>query len=792
MIKARLKPLCWLLSILLILEWGGLSGWGPRGQAAQPVSLALPSAAELAKAGTFALQIPPRSQVNPDDLVARTEALVRSVPRVRYDLAARAQTLGPGVDPTFRFVRDQIRFEAYPGVLRGAEGTYVTRAGNAFDRSFLLAELLKRKGVKTRFAVGKLPRPQAERLFARIFEPAPPLDADAVSKSPAAGQPEAEAFMVRLRARAVRDYAAIRNALGNTLPSKASPSRDEVLKEIEQHVWVQAEVNGRWVDLDSAFPDATPGRTYTSAERTSETLPKESYQRVTIRVISETLTGGSLKTETALEFSATADELLDRQIFLTHVPGSGGGGLAGAIAGATLGPDAWTPMLWVDGEFHPGKPIAFTTEQKPAERGGLPGGGFGGLFGAGGALSASSSQFVAEWLEFEILFPDGRREVTRRALVDRAGMAWRQAGKLDTATLRPLARDKDGLLAPQALHNIWFSAGRHNLADYADALKLLASWVRDVANQISNAPQNPGTAQGSAPSLSFGEMVWPFAMTNFAFLVRSDHEVIPALNDSLLLRLYADSPRILIVSVGSEARADGAVRVYIEGDLRRDPLRGIAREASAEAGVAERKIWFGVLEGALEHETGAETGDQSGLVSTSGLLTGEGVVVVRPADVTHLDKLVTNKETAAHAARALADGNMLIVPKSVLRSGPLAWWEIARDGTTRAVLMGDLGGWFDLKPEEWVKGPAGQIVKKFYQPPRVVRPPGQIGPLLPDGTRNPRCRAGGSEYMATTGCITPAATGAVGTTFPRILLYATLALGAVVAIELGYLIGSNL
>jgi len=686
------KPLCWLIVILLLFEWSGVIAWPPSGQAAQPVSLALPSAAELAKAGST-LQIPSPSAVSPDDFVARADALVRSIPRVRYDLAARAQALGSGVDPAFRFVRDQIRFEAYPGVLRGAEGTYVTRAGNAFDRALLLADLLKRKGLKTRFALGKLPRPQAERLFARIFEPTPPLEADAVSKAPAPGQPEAEAFMTRLRARAVRDYAAIRKALGNALPSKAGPSREEVLREIEAHVWVQAEVNGRWVDLDSALPDAAPGRTYPAAARTVESLPKESYQRVTIRVTSETLTGGSLKTEAALEFSAPAEELLDRQVFLVHTPAGGGGGLGGGISGAVAGADAWTPMLWVDGQFHVGKPISFA-DKKPAERGRPPGGGLGGLFGAGGALS-SSSQFVAEWLEFEIVFPDGRREVTRRALVDRAGMVWRQASKLDASTLRPLPRDADGLLAPRALHNIWLSAGRHNLAGYGDALHLFTRWMRDLAKDSASAPEKTGATSASTPEPTFGEQVWPFAMMNFAFLVRSDHAVVPALNDSPSIRLYADSPRILTVSIGPMAGA-AAASAYLEGDLRRDHLRALAREPSAEAGAVERKIWFGVLQGALEHETGVQYAvaggaDSAAVSSTSGLLTSEGLVALRPGTAL-VGPLAANPETVARTADALARGSVLVVPRPVLRGGfSVGWWEINSHGAdTRAVMTGDL------------------------------------------------------------------------------------------------------
>jgi hypothetical protein len=589
----------------------------------------------------------------------------------------------------------------------------------------LLGDLLTRKGLKIRFAMGKLLRPQAERLFTRIFASAPPPEADAVSKAVAFGQAEGEAFMTRLRARAMRDYAAIRKALGDALPAKASPSREEVLREIEGHVWVQAEVSRRWVDLDTAFADAAPGRTYATAERTVEALPKESYQRVSIRVTSETLTGGSLKTETALEFSALAEELLDRQVFLIHASGGGGGGL-GAIAGATMGKDAWTPMLWVDGETHPGKPISFSEQTEPAERGRPPGGGLGGLFGAGGALSAPS-QFVAEWLEFEIAFPDGRRELTRQALVDRAGMAWRQAGKLDPATLRPLQRDAEGLMVPRALHNIWFSAGHHNLADYADAIHFLTQSI------------NSGAYRNLPPDAPFGEQVWPLAVMNFTFLVQSDHAVVPALNDSPAYRFYADSPRIFLVSVGPNARPGGGVGGYIQYDLRRDHLRGLAREASGETGMVERKIWLGALQGTLEHEIGvhhtlAGGGDPSAVVSTSNLLTAEGVVVIRPGALS--GSLAADRETAARMAQALTNKAVLVVPRPVLRGGMWGWWEIAADGAdTRAVLGENLNGFIGQWPS-WPPKPApvGHI---------PTGPPGPLGDRLPPRTGPPGSSPGG-------------------------------------------------
>ena len=114
---------------------------------------------------------PPSTPVNPDELVTKVESWIQHTPEVRYSLTARAGALGSGVEPAFFFVRDRIRYEAYSGVLRGDQQTFLTRAGNSFDRSLLLAKLLKLNGLPTRFVNGQLSHADAERLFARIFEP---------------------------------------------------------------------------------------------------------------------------------------------------------------------------------------------------------------------------------------------------------------------------------------------------------------------------------------------------------------------------------------------------------------------------------------------------------------------------------------------------------------------------------------------------------------------------------------------------------------------------------------------
>ena len=120
--------------------------------------------------------------------------------------------------------------------------------------------------------------------------------------------------------------------------------------------------------------------------------------------------------------------------------------------------------------------------------------------------------------------------------MDRLGAAGRVTAVVDPEKLRPLPRDAQGLTLTRELHNIWFSAGSHNVADYAEALRLLL-----------HDPERPGS--------TFAENIWPFALSNFGFVLLSDQLILPWLNESPAVRFYADSPRIHMFTVGSGSRA---------------------------------------------------------------------------------------------------------------------------------------------------------------------------------------------------------------------------------------------
>src|SRR3954451_25047656 len=71
----------------------------------------------------------------------------KSIDDTAFDLNIDPETI-------FRFVADEVRYEPYAGVLRGAKRTLWGRAGNSADKAMLLGAMLQSALVQVRFAVG--------------------------------------------------------------------------------------------------------------------------------------------------------------------------------------------------------------------------------------------------------------------------------------------------------------------------------------------------------------------------------------------------------------------------------------------------------------------------------------------------------------------------------------------------------------------------------------------------------------------------------------------------------------
>lgn len=90
------------------------------------------------------------------------------IDRSQFDAVAVVSGRDYDAAQLIEFVKREIAFEAYPGLLRGARGTLMSRAGNSLDQSVLLAGLLKDAGYDARIARGVLSREQAAELVGQM------------------------------------------------------------------------------------------------------------------------------------------------------------------------------------------------------------------------------------------------------------------------------------------------------------------------------------------------------------------------------------------------------------------------------------------------------------------------------------------------------------------------------------------------------------------------------------------------------------------------------------------------
>ena len=168
-------------------------------------------------------------------------------------IAAQAAALDYQPNQIFAFVRDQIRFEAYPGALRGARGALWAGAGNTIDKAALLAAMLQASGYTTQYKHTTPTNTQAgqaalENLLRGMFPPTPVL-------------------LGCLPANAIADDPAGNGAASNWA---------------NDYFWVEYGPSN--IDLDPNIPGGQPGQTIQAADATYATIPVAEWQPVTVKI----------------------------------------------------------------------------------------------------------------------------------------------------------------------------------------------------------------------------------------------------------------------------------------------------------------------------------------------------------------------------------------------------------------------------------------------------------------------------------------------------------------------------
>ena len=674
-----------------------------------------PNALPLADLG----QAPVRTlKGRPEQLHPLIDLLIAAsadVARAEFDPAALAQSLGNDPQKLFEWVRDRTWWAPYRGLLRGATGVMLDRVGSNLDRAVLLGDLMRRSGRTVRMAHAVLQEDQARTLLGEL-RPIPDVRRPRVAPTPVRAArehaidailPGAEKYLRDEIAYSTRLFgqaqAVVRMQTSQLLAATRGMAAPNAVNDDQQrfamlqdHWWVEYEVDGKWIAMDVLRPDARIGDEPAAAStrfvwkrgEQSPAIPPNDWHSVQIRVVIERYEDGATSESTVLESVVRPADVIDRPISLAHIPKPWPKLMAdrqitsNALKAAALSVSEWTPVLKIGDElfvqsgFADSGDLASFSTDSPGAMGDITGsfGGFGSALGGG---DESRSFATAEWIDFEVRVPGETSQSLRRTVFDLLGPAKRaaKAAGLDAGTEASRFQRFEAL------------SGRTYI------LLQASDWTADfVAHLLSRS-----IAANEADLRSLSRVGDRVATTTRARTVLDRLEDWGPLPNLVLWRsaleatpsdTYINRANVLTARINRSIldleRGVGLIDIASNpSGVRRTSARG-AFEARLQRGVADTVAeWFALG----DHRGTAE--NIASMFAAAGYGIDQGVRVAA-SDISAVRKLGWPSDTAARLEEHINTGYLAIGLKQPIRLGDrqrLGWWRIdPKSGETVGVM----------------------------------------------------------------------------------------------------------
>jgi hypothetical protein len=684
-----------------LYQWLAQDSFAPASAALQRMSG--PLTGDAAKREQYAQSV--------EAVASVAERIAKSVPRDHEDPnAILSQT---GNDPTkiFSWVKDNTRLVPYSGMLRGASGVLMDRAGNSLDRALLLADLLHRAGVNVRLARASLASPSAQGLAARFaqsspkFMPAsapdkaqllkligtdPHIDAKMVEQ--AIDQTLANSEKSELETKQLYDVVlpAVMRAVGND-PAQDAHLAESAAASLRDHFWVQRQNGAVWEDLD---PDADiVGKLVAAATFQPSETPADSKHRVTLRLKVETLKDGKLSEITVLEKILTTAEVGTSPIVIAHslYPAVSAdsalsqkdpsAAFVQGLADATV----VSPTLQVGAELlrgqlfdFSGQSAAFSADNLAAMGGTaiLSGtkiaSGLSSVFGdapaATPAKSAASGTVTAEWLDIEVSSPGMPIEKHRRAIFDLLGAASRLATTVIPPVITQEVRRQRALQLTRTVDAYIFGATPSSdwiqrvMSDGTSRMLRQVGAVARKAQSLSDAP--PPSANHLEPVL------WAWGETRAASALLSGGAPL-ASNVALLWQTPVFSK-------------DADAGMQIAFDI---VSNSVAKDTRFQSRVAQ-----GVMDTIMEHAVinGQPSDPNTAVQYAADLVKGSQWTLIHRNDATLLANVPAEARVRIRAQ--LEQGDLILAPAPKAGSTSFTWWRIdSQTGRTLGVAQTGMG-----------------------------------------------------------------------------------------------------
>jgi len=584
------------------------------------------------------------------------------------------------------FVRDDVVFQPYAGLMKGARGTLLTRAGNALDQALLLGAALQTAGAEVQFVRGRLSVDQADLLVrsaatgAVVFPAA--LDSDrahARLRAILRGLDLPDGWTAQVLARLDRHDQTVdpadAGAIGDTDATTALLLDRVAAKQVETSIqaklidqardyhWIRWRVtpSDPWRDAHVAFADAGPGDVAV-AQTLDGTVDDNLRHFVEIEVVAESVENGK-RIERPLNrpWRQSTAALVAQPVSISLLPP----GLAGPADLLALGDridEVQRFELSINGEKVAGPGSVDLAGQVPAR--GKPEGLTGLAQGLGGALTGGSvdqappkAALTAVFVDYRFESPTGS-ETVRRALFDRLGPAARGADR------PPSARDWSQAEIARAL------AGERifmiDVGPMAPALTLDQAVVQilDKAEAFSTMLDIAGGAEAAGAWKAIRlEQINPLGHLTLIERFGAD----PGSGNGRLN--FRPGAGLVELAVHPLRRQAGTIHGYV--DIVRNPRR-VLRQAESGwqidfAAALRAGVWETRMERSLVPARMGEAFDTFAAFEASGQPR-----VLRPGDSAR--QIPGDGDFQARLAAELAAGRIVVVPD---QDGPRSgWWRI--------------------------------------------------------------------------------------------------------------------
>lgn len=649
------------------------------------------------------------------------DKIQRQLDASQVDLDKLAFDLGGDANALVDWVRTNIAFEQYPGLLRGTRGTLIGRAGNALDTAFLLAHLLADAGYEVRIVRSTLPTAAAQTLVNQMMAPRPAIApvgdeegltallvelGQAFGLSATESQAQVEAALAEETAAdpmvdaAEADAAFILSTLDDAGVVLGDPGAlDALVTEAEDYFWVQYRLNAgqRWQAAHPAFKDpaAAPKR-LSVVETFLDDVPPELLHRIRIEVTIEQKVDDQLTTAAIMPaWERPVAALVGQPLVYRNNPISLQDpnallDLTAALAKPVTFAPSFNNDLVLDGLGFDLNGATYDLALLSGDTLGVTqmGQSIGNLLEeATGALSGDNSETVSDlitltgqWIDYTLIAPGGAERTFRRTVLDRIGAENRAAGLVQIAPGQELPTAAAPLLTQQT---ILVMPGNYSRAYVAQ--RFLAQLQSSVALLDYLAKQMPFGDEPVAPPLKLLTATSTFddVVLNSLFARQ------PPIEQAMIS--YRAEPYLVVLEDGlilNQPTPVGFLRVDVINNTRRAYTVVDAQLQAAPT----TNILFGAWETHAEQSPfAAVQGRRFSTMSAfaAAAATGAATTVITPADPTPLADLALPTLSAQAIARDLERGYVVIVPAPIASGDFAGWWRIHPQTGETLGLAGD-------------------------------------------------------------------------------------------------------